>query len=290
MRSMTGYSKINFEDDNFKIKIELKSVNNKYLNLNMKYPYILNYLDGKLRSIASNYATRGHIEARVEFRDKREKDEVLEYDEHFAKNYMAIMQKIEKQFNGEISDKLTLLMKNPAVVSKKDDDEEDDSYCAVILVKFEEAFKKLNEMRKSEADRLKIYILERLDIIEKTTAEIKTLKETVAGEYRAKLISRIKNIEVNIEYSEEELLKEMLLFADKADISEEISRLESHILHFRKELNNENVGKKLDFIIQEMFRETNTSGVKANTYEISKRVVEMKNELEKIREQVQNIE
>lgn len=290
MRSMTGYSKINFEDDSFKIKVELKSVNNKYLNLNLKYPYILNYMDGKLRSMASNYVTRGHVEVRIEFRDKRTKEELLEYDENFAKNYMTIMNKIEKQFGEEIPDKLTLMVKNPSIISKKDDDEDDDSYNLLILSKFEEALKKLNEMRASEADRLKIYILERLDVIEKTTLEIKSLKDLVAGEYRAKLINRIKNIEANIEYSEEELLKEMLLFADKADISEEISRLESHILHFKKELNSENVGKKLDFIIQEMFRETNTSGVKANTYEISKRVVDMKNELEKIREQVQNIE
>jgi uncharacterized protein (TIGR00255 family) len=147
-------------------------------------------------------------------------------------------------------------------------------------------------MRAEEGARLRNYMEERLGIIEKLVKEIKEMKSSVVEEYRTKLLAKINQIESSVKgkVTEEDILKEILIFADRSDISEEISRLESHFVQFKKEIGGTNNGKKLDFIIQEMFRETNTTGVKANSYEISKRVVEVKNELEKLREQVQNIE
>ena len=290
MKSMTGYAKINFENDTFRVKVELKSVNNKYLNLNLKNPYIINFLEGKIRTVVSSYITRGYVEARIEVEDKRENNDMLEYNEKLAKNYISIIEKMEKEFSLSADNKLELLIKNPNIISRKEEEIDEQLYSEMVISNLEKALTKLNEMRAGEGARLRDYMAERLAQFEKVLSEIKGYKDSVVEELKNKLLTRINNIEKNIEFKEEDILREVILYADRSDISEEVSRLDSHIKQFKIELNNENTGKKIDFLLQEMFREINTLGVKSNNYEISKRAVECKNELEKIREQIQNIE
>lgn len=292
MRSMTGYARVIDECEDFKLKIEIKSVNNKNLNLNIRNPYILNFMDNIIRTEIYSKIFRGSVDLRIEFEDKRETIIEPDYNKNAAQNYMAVLEKLEKDFNEKISNKLSYLVKDPDVIKRTSVELDEDIAIKYVLGHLKNAVELLLEAREREGNNLKEYLKERLNEIEKRVIEIKNMKEIVVKMYMEKMEIRLNGLNTGIEITKEELLKEMMLFADKCDISEEISRLESHIPHFRQEMNKkgESIGKKLDFIIQEMFREINTTGVKANYFDISKLVVECKNELEKIREQLANIE
>ena len=292
MRSMTGYSRVAVENESFKLKIEIKSVNNKNLNLNIRNPYSLNFLDSKIRNIVSAHIFRGSVEMRIEFEDKRDAGIEPSYNKNAAQNYMAVLEQLENDFNEKISNKLSYLIKNPDIIKKSESEIDENEYSEFIMPVLEKALIEISVVRATEGGKLQEYIIEKTALLKEKVMKIKELKELVVESYIAKLQQRITASNQEINLSKEDILKEVLLFADRADISEEISRLESHIEHFYKEIEKkgESMGKKLDFMIQEMFREINTTGVKANYYDISKLVVESKNELEKIREQIQNIE
>lgn len=290
MRSMTGYSKLAYQDENFQIGIEIKSVNNKSLNLKIKLPASLNFLENKIRTQVGEFVTRGSIDLKIDFEDKRENEDMFEYDENMCKAYLNLLNDMEDKLGEKFTNKMDYLVRNLNVIKKKESDTE--GYEAVLSEKLAEVLKSFVEFKIEEGERLREYFKERVAFIEERIEIIKTHKEEVVGIYKDKLIKRLDSIRGEIEFKEEDILKEILLFTDKSDISEEISRLESHLKQLKIELdsNSSTVGKKIDFILQEMFRELNTTGVKSNSYEISKLVVECKNEIEKIREQAMNIE
>ncbi|MCF2626200.1 YicC family protein [Fusobacterium perfoetens] len=290
MRSMTGYSKLSYQDENFQIGIEIKSVNNKSLNLKIKLPGILNFLENKIRTQVGEKVTRGSIDLKIDFEDKRENEDMFEYDENMCKAYLNLLNKMEESLGGEFTNKMDYLVRNLNVIKKKENDT--DGYEAVLTEKIDEVLDSFIQFKIEEGERLREYFKERVAFIEDRVEIIKTHKEEVVKNYKEKLIKRLDSIRGEVEFKEEDILKEILLFTDKSDISEEVSRLESHLKQLKIELDSDSntVGKKIDFILQEMFRELNTSGVKANSYEISKLVVECKNEIEKIREQAMNIE
>ena len=290
MRSMTGYSKLAYQDENFQIGIEIKSVNNKSLNLKIKLPASLNFLENKIRTQVGEFVTRGSIDLKIDFEDKRENEDMFEYDENMCKAYLNLLNDMEEKLGEKFTNKMDYLVRNLNVIKKKESDTE--GYEAVLSEKLAEVLKSFVEFKIEEGERLREYFKERVAFIEERVEIIKTHKEEVVGIYKDKLIKRLDSIRGEIEFKEEDILKEILLFTDKSDISEEISRLESHLKQLKIELdsNSSTVGKKIDFILQEMFRELNTTGVKSNSYEISKLVVECKNEIEKIREQAMNIE
>ena len=290
MRSMTGYSKLSYQDENFQIGIEIKSVNNKSLNLKIKLPSVLNFLENKIRTQVGEQVTRGSVDLKIDFEDKRENEDMFEYDENICKAYLNLLNKMEENLGGQFTNKMDYLVRNLNVIKKKENDT--DSYEAVLTEQINEVLKSFIQFKVEEGERLREYFKDRVAFIEERVEIIKTHKEEVVNLYKEKLIKRLDSIRGEIEFKEEDILKEILLFTDKSDISEEISRLESHLKQLKIELDSDSstVGKKIDFILQEMFRELNTSGVKANSYEISKLVVECKNEIEKIREQAMNIE
>ena len=290
MRSMTGYSKLSYQDENFQIGIEIKSVNNTSLNLKIKLPGILNFLENKIRTQVGEKVTRGSIDLKIDFEDKRENEDMFEYDENMCKAYLNLLNKMEESLGGEFTNKMDYLVRNLNVIKKKENDT--DGYEAVLTEKIDEVLDSFIQFKIEEGERLREYFKERVAFIEDRVEIIKTHKEEVVKNYKEKLIKRLDSIRGEVEFKEEDILKEILLFTDKSDISEEVSRLESHLKQLKIELDSDSntVGKKIDFILQEMFRELNTSGVKANSYEISKLVVECKNEIEKIREQAMNIE
>jgi uncharacterized protein (TIGR00255 family) len=292
MRSMTGYSKELFENDDFRVKIEIKSVNNKNLNLKIKLPYILNFMENKIKTEVASRVSRGSLDLRIDFEDKRELGDLFEYNSNLASSYMKVLEKLEEDFDEKFSNKLDILIKQPNVVRKNELEIDETEYAEVVKNTLHKAIDSFLEMKEGEGARLKVYFEERLKAIEERVAQIVEKKEEVVDDYREKLLERLDRVRRDIEFKEEDILKEILLFTDKSDISEETSRLESHIEQFKIELekNESSIGKKLDFILQEMFRELNTSGVKCNLYDISKLVVECKNEVEKIREQALNIE
>lgn len=292
MRSMTGYSKLSYQDEKYALNMELKSVNNKNLNLKIKLPYNLNFLEGAIRTEIASKVTRGSLDLKIEFNDLRDLGQLYDYDKEQSKSYMNVLLEMEKEFNEKFSNKMDILVRNLNVIKKNDFEIDEAEYSSFILSKIQELLIPFIKTREEEGERLKVYFLERLDVLEKNISEIKKYKNMVVEIYRTRLLERLEKIKGSIEFKEEDILKEILLFTDKSDISEEISRLDSHMEQLKKELNikDEPVGKKIDFILQEIYRELNTTGVKSNLYEISKLIVESKNELEKIREQSMNIE
>ena len=291
MRSMTGYSKEYFENEKYAISLEIKSVNNKNLNLKIKSPHMLNFLENKIRTEVASRVTRGRIDLKIEFQDKREVDNLFEYDKNMTASYLKVLNTIENEYEEKFSNKLDLLVKNLNVIRRNDLEIDEKEYENFIVKNLHLLLDSFVEMKEAEGARMKDYFLQCIAIIENNVNEIKKLKENIVINYKEKLLERLSKIS-NIEFNDETLLREVLLFTDKSDISEEVSRLESHLIQLKIELDSPNagVGKKIDFILQEIFRELNTSGVKCNLYDISKLIVECKNEIEKIREQALNIE
>lgn len=292
MRSMTGYSKLSYQDDKYALNMELKSVNNKNLNLKIKLPYNLNFLEGAIRTEIASKVSRGSLDLKIEFSDLRDLGKLFDYDKEQSKGYMNVLLEMEKDFNEKFSNKMDILVRNLNVIKKNDFEIDEEEYTNFILGKIKELLTPFIKTREEEGERLRIYFLERISVLEANIDEIKKYKDQVVEIYKNKLLERLDKIKGNIEFKEEDILKEILLFTDKSDISEEISRLDSHMEQLKKELSLKGVavGKKIDFILQEIYRELNTTGVKSNLYEISKLTVECKNELEKIREQSMNIE
>lgn len=292
MRSMTGYSKLTYQDENYALNMELKSVNNKNLNLKIKLPYNLNFLEGVIRTEIASKVSRGSLDLKIEFNDLRDLGKLFDYDKEQSKGYMSVLTEMEKDFNEKFSNKMDILVRNLSVIKKNDFEIDENEYSNFIVGKVRELLVPFIKTREEEGERLRLYFLERLAILENKICEIKKHKDTVVEIYKNRLLERLDKVRGTIEFKEEDILKEILLFTDRSDISEEISRLDSHMEQLKKELliKGEPVGKKIDFILQEIYRELNTTGVKSNLYEISKLIVECKNELEKIREQSMNIE
>ena len=292
MRSMTGYSKLAYQDDKYALNMELKSVNNKNLNLKIKLPYNLNFLEGAIRTEIASKVSRGSLDLKIEFSDLRDLGKLFDYDQAQSNGYLTVLLEMEQDFNEKFSNKMDILVRNLNVIKKNDFEIDEDEYSKFILDKIKELLIPFIKTREEEGERLRNYFFERIEILEANIDEIKKYKDQVVDIYRSKLLERLEKIKGNIEFKEEDILKEILLFTDKSDISEEISRLDSHMEQLKKELSSKGVavGKKIDFILQEIYRELNTTGVKSNLYEISKLIVECKNELEKIREQSMNIE
>lgn len=292
MRSMTGYSKLNYEDENYVISMEIKSVNNKNLTTKVKLPYNLNLLENYIRAEISSFISRGSIDFRIEFEDKNENLKSLKYDEDLAKSCMQILNKMEEDFNEKFSNKLDFLVRNFGVISQKDLDTDEEKYKEIISLKLRELLQDFVKTKVEEGNRLRNFFKEQLNILKLKVEEVKKLKRQVVENYRERLLANVNSVKADIDFKEEDILKEILLFSDRVDITEEVSRLESHFKQLEYEFNadKDSQGKKIEFIFQEIFREFNTMGVKSNMYEISKLVVEGKNELEKMREQIMNIE
>ena len=292
MRSMTGYANFTCENDLFKLAIEIKSVNNKNLNLKIKLPYILNFLENNIKTQVSNEINRGSLDLRIDFEDKREVEDLYNFDKNSAKAYMKLLDNLEKEFKMKFDNKLETLLRTGNIVKKVDLNIDETLYSHFVLGKVNEAIQKINKMKGEEGKRLEYYFHDRLEVLNSIVGEIKLLREKVIENYRTKLIERVNKVREDIQFKEEDILKEILLFADRSDISEELSRLDSHIKSFRELISSGDfdMGKKMDFILQEIFRELNTTGVKSNSYDISKIIVDAKAEVEKMREQSMNIE
>lgn len=292
MRSMTGYSRLNYEDENYRIDIEIKSVNNKNLAAKIKLPYNLTALENFVRIKLASYVNRGSIELKLDFEDKNEALQELKYDENLAKSYFSILKKMEEDFQEKFTNKMDFLVRNFGVISKNDSCIDEEKYKEILDLKLDEILKTFIITKEDEGNRLKEFFKKQLEKLKKNVAIIQELGPKVVENYRVRLITNIENIKNNIELKEEDILKEVLIYSDRVDITEELSRLESHFKQLDIEFDSKEntVGKKIEFILQEVFREFNTMGVKANFYDISKLVVDSKNELEKMREQIMNIE
>jgi uncharacterized protein (TIGR00255 family) len=288
---MTGYGRGQYKQNGIELTVELKTVNNRYLDVAIKCPRVFIAKEELVRSLIRERMTRGHLDVFITLADKREKAKELFLDEGIATAYADAAEKIAKMFPKASNDfSVTSILRYPDVIKTEEVTAADDELVTALSSALSLALDSLNEMREKEGEKLKKDMLSRMDTIEGLVKDVAVRAPIVVENYREKLESKIKKILDGIEVDEGRLLTEVALFADKSNIDEELTRLSSHISQFRGICKEKLVGRKLDFLVQEFNRETNTICSKSNDLEVTKLGLALKNEIEKVREQVQNIE
>lgn len=292
MRSMTGFGRGEYKDDNIEIIIEMKSINHRYKDLFIRLPKQLSMLEENIRRYLNDQIVRGRVEVSLRLNQYQVQDKSISVNNSLAQQYISCLQEIKDKFPnvaGDIS--LSLVTRYPDIISSRDEDLDLDTIWKKIEPALKEATNNIIQSRDLEGKSLKEDFTKRLIYIEDYLKLITEQAPIVTIEYRKKLQERMKEYADSVELDENRLLTEVAIFCDRINITEEITRLESHIKRFNGILNETGpVGRKLDFLIQEMNREVNTIGSKANDITISNHVVDIKSELEKMREQIQNIE
>ena len=292
IKSMTGYGKATLNIENRNYQIEIKSVNHRYLDFNIKLPKTLTYLEEDIKKIISEKIKRGKVDVFVTFENNSDEGKQVIINKELANTYINKLKELAELENISSNIEVIEIAKFPDVLTIKTD-QDDEKIKNEITQVTKEATDRILEMKQIEGEKLAQDLLNRLAKIENKIEEISQKSTGLIEEYVVKLENRIKEILKNQEIDETRLAQEVVIYADKCSIEEEITRLKSHIYQFRNLINTnvkDTIGKNLDFIIQEMNRETNTIGSKANNLDITNGVINIKTELEDIREQVQNIE
>ena len=289
--SMTGFGRATVASDGREITIELKSVNHRYLDLAFRMPRHIGFIEDVLRQLLTEQLSRGHVDIFVNYRNTRTDARTVVIDEALMGAYLSAARKAAAQY--ELRDDITLsaAMRFPDVTDVIEAEEDRDAVAALAREAALRAVTAMKRMRAGEGERLCNDLLNRVTTVESIAGKIDVRAPFVVEEYRTKLSERIESMLGGVEVDRTRLATEVALFADKASINEELVRLASHLTEMRKALGaDEAAGRRLDFIVQEMNREFNTIGSKANDAEITSLVIAGKGEIEKIREQVQNIE
>lgn len=291
MLSMTGFGRAVAEENGVTLTVEIKTVNNRYLDINLKCPRILSCEEEGIRGVVREKITRGHADVFVSITDKREKPKNLYLDAGAAKAYVSAAEEIKKLFP-DIGYDITVsgVLRFPDVLKSEEETAPDELVSALLNRALGEALFRLNVMRKAEGDKLAADMLSRMDEIERLTCAVEERAPKVAETYREKLAARVEKALGDAEIDEARILSEVAVFTDKCNIDEELTRLKSHISQFREICKEDIVGRKLDFLVQEFNRETNTVCSKSNDLEVTRLGLALKNEIEKVREQVQNVE
>ena len=290
IKSMTGYGKASLSVENREYQIEIKSVNHRYLDMNIKMPRAISYLEEEVKKTIMSQIKRGKIDVFVTFENNSTEGRKIQINKEIASIYIKELKKLAEEENILANIEVTEISKYPDVLSIQNEQNEEKIKQELIEVT-NQATQKLVEMRSVEGRKMAQDLLQRVEEVQQKVAEISTQSTGLIKDYVVKLESRIKEILPNHEIDQNRLAQEVVIFADKCSVQEEIIRLNSHIDQFKDFLQTEEaIGKKLDFLIQEMNRETNTIGSKANSLEITNRVIDIKTQLENIREQIQNIE
>ncbi|MFZ5966308.1 MAG: YicC/YloC family endoribonuclease [Bacillota bacterium] len=292
IKSMTGYGRGEAKDTERHFTVEIKSVNHRYNDFVVRMPKRLTYLEEKIKDIVKDEVKRGRVEIYIGLENIGEGDTKIAFNAPLAKQYYDSLDQMRRMFNLEDDITISLLSKLPDVFKLEMKEEDEDAIWQCLKEASLKAVNSLMNMRIEEGNKLVQDILKRCDLIEQIIHKIEKKTPDVIMEYKVKLKERIKELlEDTYELDDSRLSMEVAIYADKSNITEEIVRLFSHITQLKNTLKkDEPVGRKLDFLIQEMNREINTIGSKSNDLEITNDVVEVKSELEKIREQIQNIE
>ena len=291
IKSMTGFGEGAASDKGVSVSVEISSVNRKQLDLNISLPRNLLALDALVQSQVRKAFSRGRISGVIRVENTDASASTVEVDEILAAQYTEKIRQVAK--NLKLPDNLAAetLVRLPGLLSVKQENVDTEHLSSVIATALDKALKALSKMRTTEGKALEKDLRERLSLLEKGMKEIQALAPEVVPSYREKLFQHLEKAGMEDLATDERVVKEIALFADRCDISEELTRLKSHLSQARKLLrSSEPVGRTLDFLCQELFREINTIGSKANELEITRQVVQFKTELERIREQVQNVE
>lgn len=291
MHSMTGYGRMSVERDGRQLTVELKSVNHRFLDLSFRMPRSFNFLEDSARKLIGEYLSRGHVDLFATYRNTREDSRRVEVDQALLAAYMTALDDIAETTGLEDDRTLSLATRLPDVLTVAEADEDQDALRALMREALTGALEQMQAMREKEGEALKSDISSRIDTLEKMTGEIEARYPETVAEYQQKLKARVEELLGGAAMDEQRLMQEVAVMADRSAIAEETVRLHSHFAQVRGFMEaSEPVGRKLDFIVQELNREVNTISSKSQDVPITRLVVEAKAEIEKIREQVQNVE
>lgn len=291
MKSMTGYGTAETMYKGKKITVEIKSVNSRYSDISVKMPRLYGFLEAPVKKAVAGYTSRGKIDVFINVDSSADEAKEVNVNVNLAKAYCEAIGKIGVATNTMPDVNAVTLARLPDVLTIDSEDEDAEEMTRVVLEALDEAGKIYVKMREDEGYNMLLVLTQHLNVIEKTVNIIEESAPEIVTAYRARIEARMKEIMGSVPYDESRLLTEVALFADKVNIDEEIARLKSHIDQMREMFKSEEpIGRKMDFLIQEMNREINTTGSKCNNLSIARNVIDVKAEIEKLREQVQNIE
>ena len=291
IKSMTGFGRAEVSDEKRKITIEIKAVNHRYLDVNMKMPKKLCIFESSIRTVLKEYVERGKIDIFITYEDFTETNVLVKYNDEVAKAYVAFINDISKEFSLENDLKASTLSRVPEVFTLEEQEIDESELWEYVEKALRDALKMFVDARVKEGENLKNDIIVKLDNMLENVSFIEKRAPEIINEYHARLKDKVSEYLKDSSIDEQRIVTEVTLFTDKICIDEEIVRLKSHIEATKDALiNGGSLGRKLDFIAQEMNREANTILSKANDLKTSNHAIELKTDIEKVREQIQNIE
>ena len=291
VKSMTGFGRCEISEGDRKMTVEMKSVNHRYLDVAIKMPKKLNFFESAIRSLLKTYIQRGKVDVFITYEDLSEANTTLRYNQALAAEYLKYLNQMAEEFHLEQDVKVSALSRYPEVLVMEEVQEDEEELWKLLEKAVKGACEQFVETRIREGENLKRDLLTKLDELLEHVAYVEERSPQIVAEYREKLTEKVKELLADTQMEESRIAAEVTIYADKICVDEEIVRLKSHIKHTKETLEKEDsVGRKLDFIAQEMNREANTILSKANDLEVSNHAIELKTGIEKVREQIQNIE
>lgn len=291
IKSMTGFGRCEISEAERKFTVELKGVNHRYLDVNIRMPKKLNFFEASIRNLLKKYAQRGKVDIFITYEDFSENQVSLKYNETLAGEYLKYFKQMEEKFSLENDIRISTLSRYPEVFTMEEQMQDEEEIWNVLEKALEGAFSQFVSTRITEGEALKKDLLAKLDDMLVLVDKVEKRSPEIVAEYREKLEIKVKELLADTQIEESRIASEVVIFADKICTDEETVRLRSHIAHMKDTLEEaEGIGRKLDFIAQEMNREANTILSKANDLEVANYAIDLKTGIEKVREQIQNIE
>ena len=292
IKSMTGFGRCEVAEGQRRFVVEMKGVNHRYLDVNIRMPKKLNFFETAIRSLLKQSVQRGKVDIFITYEDLSESQVSLKYNETLAGEYLKYFQQMQETFGLENDVRVSHLSRCPEVLTMEEQAVDEEELWNELKKELSGAISQFVETRSTEGENLKKDLLEKLDDMLMLTEQIEKRSPQIIAEYREKLETKVKELLEDTQIEESRIAAEVVMFADKICTDEEIVRLRSHIVHMKETLKSDEngIGRKLDFIAQEMNREANTILSKANDLETSNVGINLKTEIEKVREQIQNIE
>lgn len=292
IKSMTGFGRCEVADGEKRFTVEMKGVNHRYLDVNIRMPKKMNFFETAIRSLMKQSISRGKVDLFITYEDLSEGQVSLKYNEALAGEYLAYLKQMGETFSLENDIRVSTLSRYPEILTMEEQVVDEEELWNGLKKALDGAVKQFVETRQAEGEHLKADIIAKLDGMLELVAFIEERAPLIISQYREKLEGKVQELLADTQIEESRIAAEVVLFADKICTDEEIVRLKSHIVHMKETLQSDEagIGRKLDFIAQEMNREANTILSKANDLEISNVGIDLKTEIEKVREQIQNIE
>lgn len=291
VKSMTGFGRCEVSEAERKMTVEIKSVNHRYLDLNVRVPKKLNFFETAIKNLLKEYIERGKVDVFITYEDYSDNSVCIKYNRDIAKEYLTHIRKMQKEFGLKEDFGAAALSKYPEVLVMEEQALNEDELWKMLEQAIRGAAEQFTNSRIQEGEHLKKDLIAKLDGMLQKVAFIEERSPEILSEYRKKLTDKVKELLTDTSIEESRILMEVTIFADKICVDEETVRLTSHVEHMKRDLQaGGSLGRKLDFLAQEMNREANTILSKANDLVISEYGIELKTEIEKIREQIQNIE